>query len=93
MGGRRGGAKRVGLHAAHQRTFAVDGAAEGVDDAAEPAAGRVDRVDAVLECCPGAECDTFELPKRHGQRAAVAEADDLAGGLPAVSAGKFEPAA
>src|SRR5215470_12905490 len=67
--------------------------AEGIDDTAEPDLGRIDGADALLECRAGTEGDSFKLSERHGERAAVAEAYDLAGGLPAVGAGELEPTA
>ena len=77
MGRGRGGAQRIGRQPLRQGALAVDGIAEGVDDAAEPGLGgthgRAQRLDADLR----ARRHALHGTERHQQRTGVAEAHDL----------------
>src|SRR6185295_9478547 len=91
--GGRSGAQNVRLHALWKGALAVKGTSKGVDDAAKPSAAWMNSVDAVLEGRARTECDAIELPKGHGQRTSVTEANDFAGRFIARAAGNTQPAA
>ncbi len=78
VGGRRLVAQGAGDVAQRQRPLAVDGLAERVDDAAEPARMRIDGGNGVGDLGLAAEADALGRAEGHEQGAAVAEADHFA---------------
>ena len=82
MGGRRVVADRDADLAGEQRPLAVDRLAQRIDDAAEPALVREHLRLAFRHFRLAAEPDAVQVAERHQERAAVAEADDLARNAP-----------
>ncbi|MNE13178.1 hypothetical protein D3C80_1060050 [compost metagenome] len=79
MGRGRRGAQGIGDGALRQRPQAVDGQAEGVDDAAQPGGGGAHAGGGVDDADVGAGGHALDRAEGHQQGLGVAETDDLGG--------------
>ena len=89
---RRIGPEGIDGAALRQRPLAVDGAAEGVDDTAEPGVRRLHAVHAHAHMRRAAAAHALQGPERHGERPLAREADHLAGNDAAIDLDVEPPA-